>query len=89
MSKLRTGRHKPPAQKWIWTFGHRNLHSTRIMVYSNPNYTDLRVGKAKLDAEQRRINERQLEIEELKVRLSLLQERLAQRKHASKSPPRP
>lgn len=26
------------------------------MVYSNPNYTDLRVGKAKLDAEQRRIN---------------------------------
>lgn len=58
-------------------------------VYSNPNYTDSYAGKAKLDAEQQRIDERQHEIEGLKARLDVLQKRQEGRRQASKSAPRP
>jgi len=55
-------------------------------VYSNPNYTDLQTGKAKLDSEQQRINEMREEIEVLKAQLSVLQERQQPEHGASQNP---
>ena len=52
----------------------RELALDQDIVYSNPNYTDSRTGKGKLDSEQQRINERQQEIQGLKANLALLQE---------------
>ena len=59
----------------------RALALNEDTVYSNPNYTDSHAGKAKLEAEQQRINEKQRQIEDLKGHLAALQER---RKQASK-----
>jgi len=62
----------------------RALALNEDTVYSNPNYTDSHVGKAKLEAEQQRINEKQRQIEDLKGHLAALQER---RKQASEALP--
>ena len=62
----------------------RALALNEDTVYSNPNYTDSHVGKAKLEAEQQRINEKQRQIEDLKGHLAALQER---RKQASEPLP--
>jgi hypothetical protein len=51
----------------------RELALDQDTVYSNPNYTDSKTGKGKLDAEQKRILERQAEIEGLKSHLAVLQ----------------
>jgi len=59
----------------------RALALNEDTVYSNPNYTGSHAGKAKLEAEQQRINEKQRQIEDLKGHLAALQER---RKQASK-----
>jgi len=59
----------------------RALALNEDTVYSNPNYTESHAGKAKLEAEQQRINEKQRQIEDLKGHLAALQER---RKQASK-----
>ena len=63
----------------------RELALDQDTVYSNPNYTDFRTGKAKLDSEQQRINERQYEIEGLKGHLAELEERQGRRKQAAPS----
>jgi hypothetical protein len=63
----------------------RELALDQDTVYSNPNYTDFRTGKAKLDSEQQRINERQYEIEGLKGHLAELEERQERRKQAAPS----
>jgi hypothetical protein len=63
----------------------RELALNQDTVYSNPNYTDLKTGKAKLDSEQQRINERQQEIEGLKAHLAELEERRGRRKQAAPS----
>jgi hypothetical protein len=55
-------------------------------VYSNPNYTDLQTGKAKLESEQQLINEMQAEIEVLKANLTVLQERREREHGASQNP---
>jgi hypothetical protein len=57
----------------------RELALDQDTVYSNPNYKDSHAGKAKLDAEQQQINERQQEIEVLRTQLEALQERRTQR----------
>ena len=62
----------------------RALALNEDTVYSNPNYTDSHAGKAKLEAEQQRINEKQRQIEDLKGHLAALQER---RKQASEPLP--
>jgi hypothetical protein len=64
-----------------------NLRQRELMldqgtVYSNPNHTDSKAGKAKLDAEQERINRVQQEIKGLQANLAVLQERQASRKQA-------
>jgi hypothetical protein len=56
----------------------RELSLDQDTVYSNPNYTDFKTGKAKLDAEQQQINQRQQEIEALKASLAVVQERRKQ-----------
>lgn len=61
-------------------------------VYSNPNYTDFKTGKAKLESEQQGITERQQEIEALKTNLAALQERQGRRGQVSppdSAPPGP
>jgi len=67
----------------------RELALDQDTVYSNPNYTDSKTGKGKLDAEQRRILDRQAEIERLKSHLAVLQDLQKRRKQAlsSKSAP--
>lgn len=65
----------------------RELALDQDTVYSNPNYTDSHSGKAKLDAEQQQIKEKQQEIEGLKTQLSTLQERRAQTAPAKGAPP--
>jgi hypothetical protein len=60
----------------------RELALDQDMVYSNPNYTDSKTGKGKLDAEQKRILERQVEIERLKSQLAALQGLQKSRKQA-------
>jgi hypothetical protein len=60
----------------------RELALDQDTVYSNPNYTDSKTGKGKLDAEQKRILERQVEIEGLKSHLAALQELQKSRKQA-------
>ena len=47
-------------------------------IYSNPLYLTTHAGKPKLDAEQRQIDEKQREIEELKALLVFLEERQEQ-----------
>ena len=56
----------------------RALALNEDTVYSNPNYTDSHAGKAKLEADQQRINEKQRQIEDLKGHLAALQERRKQ-----------
>jgi hypothetical protein len=56
-------------------------------VYSNPNYTDLQTGKARLDSEQQAINDRQQEIEGLKASLADLEERRKQAAPPASAPP--
>jgi hypothetical protein len=63
----------------------RELVLDQDTVYSNPNYTDFKTGKAKLDSEQQRINERKYEIEGLKRHLAELEERQGRRKQAAPS----
>jgi hypothetical protein len=65
----------------------RELALDQDTVYSNPNYTDSKTGKARLDSEQQRINERQQEIEGLKAHLAVLQERRKQAVTAEIAPP--
>lgn len=65
----------------------RELALDQDTVYSNPNYTDSKTGKDKLDAKQQQINERQQEIEGLEAQLAALQERRAQTAPAESSPP--
>jgi hypothetical protein len=60
----------------------RELALDQDTVYSNPNYTDSKTGKDKLDAEQKRIHERQVEIEGLKSHLAALQDLQESRKQA-------
>jgi hypothetical protein len=60
----------------------RELMLDQDTVYSNPNYTDSKAGKAKLDAEQERINRVRQEIKGLQANLAVLQERQASRKQA-------
>jgi hypothetical protein len=67
----------------------RELALDQDTVYSNPNYTDSRTGKAKLDSEQQRINERRQEIEGLKANLAVLQERQKQGAPPESSAPGP
>jgi hypothetical protein len=62
----------------------RALALNEDTVYSNPNYTESHAGKAKLEAEQQRINEKQRQIEDLKGHLAALQEL---RKQASRPLP--
>ena len=62
----------------------RALALNEDTVYSNPNYTDSHAGKAKLEADQQRINEKQRQIEDLKGHLAALEER---RKQASEALP--
>jgi len=62
----------------------RELALDQDTVYSNPNYTDSHAGKAKLEAEQQRINEKQRQIEDLKGHLAVLQEH---QKQTSKNSP--
>jgi hypothetical protein len=56
-------------------------------VYSNPNYTDLQTGKARLDSEQQAINDRQQEIEGLKASLADLEEHRKQAAPPASTPP--
>jgi hypothetical protein len=63
----------------------RELALNEDTVYSNPNYTDSHAGKAKLVAEQQRINEKQRQIEDLKEHLAVLQEH---QKQTSKTLPK-
>ena len=63
----------------------RELALDQDTIYSNPNYTGFKTGKAKLDSEQQRINERQHEIEGLKGHLAELEERQGRRKQAAPS----
>lgn len=65
----------------------RELALDQDTVYSNPNYTDTHAGKAKLDAEQQQINERQQEIEVLRMQLEALQERRTQTIPGDSAPP--
>ena len=65
----------------------RELALDQDTVYSNPNYTDTHAGKAKLDAEQQQINERQQEIEVLRMQLEALQERRTQTIPGGSAPP--
>lgn len=60
----------------------RELALDQDTVYSNPNYTDSKTGKGKLDSEQKRILERQVEIERLKSHLAALQDLQKSRKQA-------
>ena len=60
----------------------RALALNEDTVYSNPNYTDSHAGKAKLEADQQRINEKQRQIEDLKGHLAALQERRKQESEA-------
>ena len=65
----------------------RELALDEDTVYSNPNYTDSKTGKAKLDSERQRINEKQQEIEGLKAHLAALQERRTHTVPAESVPP--
>jgi hypothetical protein len=67
----------------------RELALDQDTVYSNPNYTDFKTGKAKLDSELQRITERQQEIEGLKANLAVLQERRRQAPSPEYAPPGP
>jgi hypothetical protein len=60
----------------------RELALDQDTVYSNPNYTDSQTGKGKLDAEQKRILERQAEIGRLKSHLAVLRDLQKSRKRA-------
>jgi hypothetical protein len=63
----------------------RELMLDQDTVYSNPNYTDSKAGKAKLDAEQEQINHGRQEIKGLQADLAVLQKRQASKKHAVRS----
>jgi hypothetical protein len=70
----------------------REIALDQDTVYSNPNFTDFKTGKAKLDSEQQGITERQQEIETLKTNLAALQERQGRRSQVSppdSAPPGP
>jgi hypothetical protein len=67
----------------------RELALDQDTIYSNPNYTDFKSGKAKLDSELQRITERQQEIEGLKANLAVLQERRRQAPSPESAPPGP
>jgi len=62
----------------------RELVLDQHTIYLNPNYTAYRIGQAKLDSEQQRINERQQEIEALKGPLAELEWRQWRRKEAAR-----
>jgi hypothetical protein len=64
----------------------RDFALNQDTVYSNPNYTDLQTGKAKLESQQRIINEMQADIDVLKTRLTALQER-REREHGTSQNP--
>ena len=64
----------------------RDFALNQDTVYSNPNYTDLQTGKAKLESEQQVINEMQADIDVLKARLTALQERREREHGASQNP---
>jgi hypothetical protein len=76
---------KETEEKLQWQ--QRELALDQDSVYSNPNYTDLQMGKAKLDSEQQAINDRQQEIEVLKANLLELEERRTQAAPPAKTPP--
>jgi hypothetical protein len=60
----------------------RGLALDQDSYYSKPDYSNDKAGKAKLDAEQQQINEKQQELDSLKTRLAALQE-LQDRKKAA------
>jgi hypothetical protein len=64
----------------------RDFALNQDTVYSNPNYTDLQTGKAKLESQQQVINEMQADIDVLKARLTALQERRDREHGASQNP---
>ena len=64
----------------------RDFALNQDTVYSNPNYTDLQTGKAKLESQQQVINEMQADIDVLKARLTALQERREREHGASQNP---
>jgi hypothetical protein len=64
----------------------RDFALNQDTIYSNPNYTDLQTGKAKLESEQQVINEMQADIDVLKARLTALQERRERDHGASQNP---
>jgi hypothetical protein len=66
----------------------RELALNEDTVYSNPNYTGSHAGKAKLEAEQQRINEKQWQIQDLKLYVAVLQEHQERRRQASKTLPK-
>jgi hypothetical protein len=66
----------------------RELALNEDTVYSNPNYTDSHAAKAKLEAEQQRINEKQWQIQDLKRHLAVLQEHQERGRQGSKTLPK-
>ncbi len=64
----------------------RDFALNQDTVYSNPNYTDLQTGKAKLESQQQVINEMQADIDVLKARMTALQERREREHGASQNP---
>ncbi len=64
----------------------RDFALNQDTIYSNPNYTDLQTGKAKLESLQQAINEMQADIDVLKARLTALQERREREHGASQNP---
>lgn len=64
----------------------RDFALNQDTVYSNPNYTDLQTGKAKLESQQQVINEMQADIDVLKARLTALQERRDREHGTSQNP---
>ena len=68
-------------------FARRDLALQQDTFYSNPDYVHDTAGKAKLAALQQQINDKQQEIDRLKVRLAALEE--AQKKKRGKAAARP
>jgi len=64
----------------------RDFALSQDTIYSNPNYTDLQTGKAKLESQQQAINEMQADIDVLKARLTALQERREREHGPSQNP---
>ena len=81
------------------TQGERDLDVSRRQLaldqdsyFSNPDYAHNTAGKSNLDSEKQQINDRQEEIERLKIRLAALEELKSHRKPARKKtapPPQP